>query len=38
MKKNFPFTYFLLRYLIGFLLVILGIVAILVLITYLINR
>lgn len=34
MKENFPFTYFLLRYMLGFLAVILGVVAVLVIITY----
>lgn len=38
MKENFPFTYFLLRYMMGFLAVILGIVAVLVIITYFMTK
>lgn len=38
MKKNFPFTYFLLRYMLGFLTVVLGIVAVLVIITYFMTK
>ncbi|EUC64614.1 hypothetical protein HMPREF1517_1528 [Streptococcus sp. ACS2] len=38
MKENFPFTYFLLRYMLGFLAVILGIVAILVIIIYFMTK
>ena len=38
MKENFPFTYFLLRYMLGFLAVILGIVAVLVIITYFMTK
>ena len=38
MKEKFPFTYFLMRYMLGFLAVILGIVAVLVIITYFMNK
>ena len=38
MKENFPFTYFLLRYMLGFLAVVLAIVAVLVLITYFMTK
>ena len=38
MKDNFLFTYFLLRYMLGFLAVVLGIVAVLVIITYFMTK
>ncbi|EFQ59584.1 hypothetical protein HMPREF9192_0605 [Streptococcus vestibularis F0396] len=38
MKENFPFTYFLLCYMLGFLAVILGIVTVLVIITYFMTK
>ncbi len=38
MKENLPFTYFLLRYMLGLLAVVLGIVAVLVIITYFMTK
>ena len=38
MKENFPFNYFILRYILGFLAVVLGIVAVLVIITYFMTK
>jgi len=38
MKENFPFTYFLLRYMLGFLAIILSIVAVLVIVTYFMTK
>ncbi|MBM7635490.1 hypothetical protein JOC31_000282 [Streptococcus saliviloxodontae] len=37
MKENFPFTYFLLRYMLGFLAVVLLIVALMFLYAWLVN-